>query len=348
LYKNTQLKQFSNAAGCAKAKITIKKKVNKKPAAKKPAAKKPKGKKKVTKKPAAKKPKGKKKVTKKGKAKVKITIKKKVNKKPAAKKPKGKKKVTKKPAAKKPKGKTCKLSQDGRCGPSFGNTVCYRGQYCSKWSWCGAEALYKNTQQKQFSNGAGCAKVNVKKSTCKETKNGRCGSGYGYTVCHRGQYCSKWFWCGAKALYKNTQLKQFSNAAGCAKAKITIKKKVNKKPAAKKPAAKKPKGKKKVTKKPAAKKPKGKKKVTKKGKAKVKITIKKKVNKKPAAKKPKGKKKVTKKPAAKKPKGKKKVTVKVKTHKLNCHLSSGDCGPKHDDKICKVGYCVPTQGNGIC
>merc|ERR1711957_519618 len=31
-----------------------------------------------------------------------------------------------------------------------------------------------------------------------------------------------------------------------------------------------------------------------------------------------------------------------------CVLSSGDCGPKHSGKVCKVGFCVPSQGNGIC
>ena len=85
-----------------------------------------------------------------------------------------------KPAAK------CNLSKNGRCGPSYGNTVCLSGTYCSKWNWCGAQALYKSTQQKKFSNGGACktsktatkkpvkitkkVKVSVKKPIVKKVK----------------------------------------------------------------------------------------------------------------------------------------------------------------------------------
>lgn len=32
---------------------------------------------------------------------------------------------------------TLNISTNGRCGPSYGNTICPPNQCCSKWSWCG-------------------------------------------------------------------------------------------------------------------------------------------------------------------------------------------------------------------
>merc|ERR1711881_748920 len=83
----------------------------------------------------------------------------------------------------------CNLSKNGRCGPTFGKTICPSG-YCSKWWWCGTSALHKSTHQAAYDAKPGCA---AKKPApkCNLSKNGRCGPKYGNTICPAG-YCSKW------------------------------------------------------------------------------------------------------------------------------------------------------------
>merc|ERR1711904_526000 len=81
----------------------------------------------------------------------------------------------------------CNLSKNGRCGPSYGNTICPSG-YCSKWWWCGTSALHKSTHQAAYDAKPACAakkvvkkvvkKVAAKKPAapkCNLSKNGRCG-----------------------------------------------------------------------------------------------------------------------------------------------------------------------------
>merc|ERR1712100_161403 len=87
----------------------------------------------------------------------------------------------------------------------------------------------------------------VKKPLCNISKNGRCGTQFGNTVCSAGNYCSQWNWCGNSKLHISTQQPKFSNGFGC-KAKPAAKKSVKvtkkakvtvKKPAAKAPLKKK-------------------------------------------------------------------------------------------------------------
>merc|ERR1711904_365223 len=143
----------------------------------------------------------------------------------------------------------CNLSKNGRCGPSYGNTICPSG-YCSKWWWCGTSALHKSTHQVKYDAKPACAakkavkkvKVTLKKKPapkpapkkpaapkCNLSKNGRCGPKYGNTICPSG-YCSKWWWCGTSALHKSTHQAKYDAKPACAakkavkKVKVTLKK----------------------------------------------------------------------------------------------------------------------------
>merc|ERR1712072_77211 len=124
------------------------------------------------------------------------------------------------------KRSSCKLSRNRQCGPKKGHTVCPRGQYCSRWNWCGKTAAYKRGNQKRYSNGFGCSAKRVvrrykfkrhhvrrhhKRSSCKLSRNRQCGPKKGHTVCPRGQYCSRWNWCGKTAAYKRGNQKRYSN-----------------------------------------------------------------------------------------------------------------------------------------
>merc|ERR1711881_770025 len=126
----------------------------------------------------------------------------------------------------------CNLSKNGRCGPSYGNTICPSG-YCSQWWWCGTSALHKSTHQAKYDAKPACAaKKAVKKAApkCNLSKNGRCGPKYGNTICPSG-YCSKWWWCGTSALHKSTHQAKYDAKPTCAAKKAV--KKVVKKAAAK-------------------------------------------------------------------------------------------------------------------
>merc|ERR1711881_416797 len=128
----------------------------------------------------------------------------------------------------------CNLSKNGRCGPTFGNTICPSG-YCSKWWWCGTSALHKSTHQAKYDAKPTCAakkavkkvvkkaakkaaKKVVKKAAakCNLSKNGRCGPKFGNTICPSG-YCSKWWWCGTSKLHKSTQQPKYNARSGCKK-----------------------------------------------------------------------------------------------------------------------------------
>ena len=130
----------------------------------------------------------------------------------------------------------CNLSKNGRCGKSFGNTICVAG-YCSKWNWCGTSALHKRTHQPAFDAKPACAskKPLPKKKACNVSKNGRCGKHFGSTICPAG-YCSRWNWCGTSALHKSTHQPAFDAKAACKKAVKKVEKKLVKKAGAKKSA----------------------------------------------------------------------------------------------------------------
>merc|ERR1712139_205412 len=144
------------------------------------------------------------------------------------------------------------VAKKGRCGAKF-RARCPLKQSCSKWGWCGTSALHKKTAQKLF-NGRRCKAVKkrvaqenqedhqkgkkvVKKGKfsrwCKlrVTKNGRCGRKFKNTRCaSRGQYCSRWGWCGRSSLHRRTSTKRF-NGRRCGK---VVKRTVRRKKAIKK------------------------------------------------------------------------------------------------------------------
>merc|ERR1711912_187760 len=63
--------------------------------------------------------------------------------------------------------KTCKMSKNGRCGPSHGHTVC-TGGYCSRWGWCGWSSLHKSTHQADYdSNTKSCTKPSLRRRLLK-------------------------------------------------------------------------------------------------------------------------------------------------------------------------------------
>lgn len=51
----------------------------------------------------------------------------------------------------------CSISENGRCGPKFGRTICPAG-YCSKWWWCGTSSLHKKTHQVAYDAKPSCSK----------------------------------------------------------------------------------------------------------------------------------------------------------------------------------------------
>merc|ERR1711977_805888 len=227
----------------------------------------------------------------------------------------------------------CNLSKNGRCGPTFGNTICPSG-YCSKWWWCGTSALHKSTHQAKYDAKPGCA---AKKPApkCNVSKNGRCGPKYGKTICPAG-YCSKWAWCGTSALHKSTHQAAYDAKPACAAKKVVKKAKI----AIKKPKVMIKKPKVKITKKIVLKK--GAKKVVKKAAAKKVVKkaaakkVMKKLAKKGAAKKvvKKAAKKVVKKAAAKKVV--KKVAPKLKIAKKITLKKVGGKGSLPPKKLPKL------------
>merc|ERR1712139_229841 len=132
------------------------------------------------------------------------------------------------------------VAKKGRCGAKF-RARCPLKQSCSKWGWCGTSALHKKTAQKLF-NGRRCKTTKKVKKVVKKgkfsrwcklrvTKNGRCGRKFKNTRrASRGQYCSRWGWCGRSSLHRRTSTKRF-NGRRCGK---VVKRTVRRKKAIKK------------------------------------------------------------------------------------------------------------------
>merc|ERR1712146_608570 len=124
---------------------------------------------------------------------------------------------------------SCRLavSKNGRCGPAHRHTRCpgNGGVYCSKWGWCGTSATHKRYQVKLY-NSHHCGKKRappriVKSHNCKLrlSRNGRCVPHFHNTRCaRRGQFCSRWNWCGKTRMHRLHSQKRF-NYIRCAKQK---------------------------------------------------------------------------------------------------------------------------------
>ena len=88
------------------------------------------------------------------------------------------------------------LSQDIRCGPSFGDTVCPAGQCCSVYAFCGSTSEHCET-----ACASQCTTLNSPSGNI--GPNGPCGpkSASGSDVCASGLCCSQFGYCGSTGEY---------------------------------------------------------------------------------------------------------------------------------------------------
>merc|ERR1712029_296378 len=65
----------------------------------------------------------------------------------------------------------CMTSTNGRCGPSFNNTYCTPGAYCSQFEWCGVGPAWQNGGPHHKYDGNNCKHLPATRTVFITNKN---------------------------------------------------------------------------------------------------------------------------------------------------------------------------------